>query len=123
MNTSLKDDIRKVITIAALLVALGMLAITLAIGLPGKSIMSLRESIILGALTGVPAAIAFYLSIGRESVGGFPVAAVIAIGYSAADVIMLQNHNMLAMVTFIISSVMCIVVQLICNRLDEHARR
>ena len=47
MNTSLKDDIRKVVTIAALLVALGMLAITLAIGLPGKSIMSLRESIIL----------------------------------------------------------------------------
>ena len=121
MNT-LKDDIRKVVAIGSFLLALGMLVLVLVIAIPGNSTMSVGDSVLIGVFTGVPASIAFYLSIGRESVGGLPVSLVVAIGYTAAAAIAFHS-TFWAAVIFVAASVLCIPVQLLCNHLDERARR
>ena len=121
MNT-LKDDIRKVVAIGSLLMAIGMFVLVLVVAIPGNSVMSIRDSVLIGLFTGVPTAIAFYLSIGRESVGGLPVALVVAVGYSAAAAIMFHS-TLWGFVVFVVASVLCIPVQLLCNHLDEKVRR
>lgn len=121
MNT-IKDEIRKVIVWSSLGVALAMFVLVLAIVVPGNSEMSVREAVLVGLCTGIPTATAFWLSIGRESVGGLPVALVIAIGYSAAAAVAFFS-TIWGAVIFVVASVLCIPVQLLCNHLDENIRR
>lgn len=121
MNT-IKDEIRKVLAWSSLGVALAMFVLVLAIAVPGNSEMSIREAVLVGLCTGIPAATAFYLSIGREAVGGLPVALVIAIGYSAAAAVAFFS-TIWGAVIFVVASVLCIPVQLLCNHLDENIRR
>ena len=121
MNT-IKDEIRKVIVWSSLGVALAMFVLVLAIAVPGNSEMSVREAVLVGLCTGIPTATAFWLSIGRESVGGLPVALVIAIGYSAAAAVAFFS-TIWGAVIFVVASVLCIPVQLLCNYLDENIRR
>ena len=121
MNT-IKDEIRKVIVWSSLGVALAMFVLVLAIAVPGNSEMSVREAVLVGLCTGIPTATAFWLSIGRESVGGLPVALVIAIGYSAAAAVAFFSTIWGAAI-FVVASVLCIPVQLLCNHLDENIRR
>lgn len=121
MNT-IKDEIRKVIVWSSLGVALAMFVLVLAIAVPGNSEMSVREAVLVGLCTGIPTATAFWLSIGRESVGGLPVALVIAIGYSAAAAVAFFS-TIWGAVIFVVASVLCIPVQLLCNHLDENIRR
>ena len=121
MNT-IKDEIRKVIVWSSLGVALAMFVLVLAIAVPGNSEMSIHEAVLVGLCTGIPAATAFYLSIGREAVGGLPVALVIAIGYSAAAAVAFFS-TIWGAVIFVVASVPCIPVQLLCNHLDENIRR
>ena len=121
MNT-IKDEIRKVIVWSSLGVALAMFVLVLAIAVPGNSEMSIHEAVLVGLCTGIPTATAFYLSIGREAVGGLPVALVIAIGYSAAAAVAFFS-TIWGAVIFVVASVLCIPVQLLCNHLDENIRR
>lgn len=120
MNT-IKDEIRKVIVWSSLGVALAMFVLVLAIAVPGNSEMSIHEAVLVGLCTGIPTATAFWLSIGRESVGGLPVALVIAIGYSAAAAVAFFS-TIWGAVIFVVASVLCIPVQLLCNHLDENIR-
>lgn len=121
MNT-IKDEIRKVLAWSSLGVALAMFVLVLAIAVPGNSEMSIHEAVLVGLCTGIPTATAFWLSIGRESVGGLPVALVIAIGYSAAAAVAFFS-TIWGAVIFVVASVLCIPVQLLCNHLDENIRR
>lgn len=120
MNT--KDAIRKVIAWSSLGMALAMLVLILAIAVPGNSEMSVREAVLVGLCTGIPTATAFWLSIGRESVGGLPVTLVVAIGFSAAAAVAFFS-TIWGFVIFIASGVLGILVQLLCNHLDEKPRR
>lgn len=122
MNTSAKEDIRRLITGASVAMALFMMVLTLGVALTDGGPISVSESLILGALTGVPLAVAFYLSIGRESVGGLPVALVVAVGFSAADAVCLLFGCGWGLLVMILSSVLCIAVQLICNKISESSR-
>lgn len=123
MNTSIKGEIRKAITVACLGISLFMLVLTLCVGYTGKSSISWTESLIIGALTGVPAAIAFFLSVGRESVGGLPVTIVVAIGFTFADTAILQFGYGWGLLALVLTGICSIGVQLVCNKIDEDVRR
>lgn len=121
MNT-IKEEIRKALAWGSLGVAIAMLALVLVIAIPGNSEMSIHEAVLVGLCTGIPTATAFYLSIGREAVGGLPVALIVAIGYSAAAAVAFFS-TIWGAVIFVVASVLCIPVQLLCNHLDENIRR
>ena len=123
MNTSTKEEIRKVACIACLVMALFMLVVTLGLSFEGGGSVSWAESLVLGALTGIPISVAFFLSIGRESVGGFPVSIIAVIGFSMADIIMLQFGYGWGLLVLVLTGASSIGVQLLCNKLDETARR
>lgn len=123
MNASLREEMRKVIAVACLVMSLFMLVLTLGVSYSGGGSISWSESLILGALTGIPVSVAFFLSIGRESVGGLPVSFVAAMGFTIADAFMLQFGYGWALLIMILTGVACIGVQLLCNKLDENARR
>lgn len=123
MNTSVREEIRKVITVACLVMSLFMLVLTLGVSYTGGGSISWSESLILGALTGIPVSVAFFLSVGRESVGGLPVAIIAAIGFSLTDTIMLQFGFGWALLAMFLTGVLAIGIQLICNKIDETVRR
>jgi hypothetical protein len=122
MKNTFKDDIRQVATGVTLCMAIFMLVVTLFVSVSEGGPMSVSESLLMGALFGVPASIAFYLSIGRETVGGFPAAIVIAVGCTAAGTVMLLFGCGWGLLTIVLSGALLISVQLLCNKLDERVR-
>lgn len=123
MNTTLREEMRKVISVACLIMSLFMLILTLGVSYGGGGSTSWSESLILGALTGIPLSIAFFLSIGRESVGGLPVSIIAAIGFSLTDAIMLKFGYGWGLLGMVLTGVLAIGTQLFCNKVDETARR
>ena len=122
-NTSLKDDVRKVVAIGCTLLALFMLMLLIVVSSSVGGEIVWKEAILLGALFGIPIGIAFYLSVGRESVGGLPCAIVVSIGFSLAGTFMLEIGWLCCVFTIVVVGIATIAVQAACNAIDESNRR